>query len=92
MLDMISALVFFGFFGLLIYATIIRRPSMGKCGGSGEALLEARAKGPSPVGLYCEICGEHAGIVSTKEYQRLTPPVYCASCKIVIERYEARRC
>jgi len=42
------------------------------------------------VGLYCEVCGDHAGVVSTEEYQKLEPPVYCESCKFVIERYKAR--
>lgn len=85
MSDMISALLFFGFFAVLIYATVLRRRP------NAIPPEFRRERGPSPVGLYCEICGEHAGIVSTQEYQRLTPPVYCASCKIVIERYEMGR-
>lgn len=93
--DLFCSLILFGFFGFLIYATILR-PKSGSVGhafsGSGDALREARvsATKASPVGLYCEICGEHAGVVSTQEYQRLEPPVYCSSCKFVIERYRAR--
>lgn len=93
MADFFCTLIFLGFFGFLIYSTVIRKsPSEGCRGGSGETLREARmgATKPTPVGLYCEICGEHAGVVSTEEYQRLEPPVYCGSCRFVIERYRAR--
>jgi hypothetical protein len=89
--DFICSIVFFGFFGFLIYATVFRRKSRAAdhlFTGSGEALRAATK--PTPVGLYCEICGEHAGVVSTEEYQKLEPPVYCGSCKFVIERYRTR--
>jgi len=86
MSDMICALLFFGFLAFLIYATVLRRrPNV-------IPQESRRERGPSPVGLYCEICGEHAGIVSTEEYKHLASPVYCNSCKMVIERYEMRRC
>ena len=95
--DGVQAMILLGFFALVIYSTVFRKsPSEGCRGGSGTNLFEARTsiKPPlyaaSPVGLYCEICGEHAGVVSTEEYQRLAPPVYCGSCKFVIERYKAR--
>jgi len=93
--DFLCTIVFLGFFGVLIYSTILRQKSRAAghvFSGSGEALREARvsATKPTPVGLYCEVCGDHAGIVSTEEYQRLEPPVYCGSCKFVIERYKAR--
>ena len=93
--DFICSIVLFGFFGFLIYATILRQKSRTAghaFSGSGEALREARtsATRPTPVGLYCEVCGDHAGVVSTEEYQKLEPPVYCVSCKFVIERYKAR--
>ena len=91
--DFLCSIVFLGFFALVIYSTVFRKkPSDGCRGGSGETLREARmgATKPTPVGLYCEVCGEHAGVVSTQEYQRLEPPVYCGSCKFVIERYKAR--
>ena len=99
MADFFCAIIFLGFFGILIYSTILRRKGCVRSdvhgnafSGSGEALREARmsATKPTPVGLYCEICGDHAGVVSTEEYQRLEPPVYCESCKFVIERYRAR--
>jgi hypothetical protein len=84
--DGVQAMILIGFFALVIYSTVFRA----KTRGPEVEKTPPKAPSPSPVGLYCEICGEHAGVVSTAEYEKLEPPVYCGSCKFVIERYKAR--
>lgn len=91
MLDALYLIGLMVFFGLLIYS-IVTKKSHVHIGESGVNLMEARMSvAPSPVGLYCSICGEHADVVSSEEYARLSAaghPVYCHWCMITIEAYK----
>jgi len=101
MMDFLATLIFLGFFAALIYSTVFKKSSHSCRGGSGIELMKARQKlgpppttPPNPVGLYCSICHDHAGVVTSEEYLRLFAagqPVYCRWCTITIEAYKARQ-
>lgn len=85
MLDAICFIGLIAFFGFLIYSTVIR---------PGRRGVPADPLPPSPVGLYCSICGEHADVVTSEEYARLSTaghPVYCHWCMITIEAYKTQQ-
>ena len=88
MLDAICLLAPIAFFGFLIYSTVYRHDPR-----RGVPPLP-KPPAPSPVGLYCSICHEHADVVSSEEYARLSAagvPVYCHWCMITIEAYKQQQ-
>jgi len=88
MLDALCTLGLVAFFWILIYSTVYR-PRQQRA-----AAPPPMPPPPSPVGLYCSICHEHADVVSSEEYARLSAaghPVYCHWCMITIEAYKQQQ-
>lgn len=93
MIDFIASVLFFGFFGFLVYATVMRRNRKeAQCaGGPGEVVNEP---GPSPVAVFCSICHTEVSVMSVEEYirfSRIVAPVYCQWCARTIEMYKAQQ-
>lgn len=93
MIDFIASVLFFGFFGFLIYATVIRRNRNEEkpIGGSGEVVNAPR---PSQVSVFCSICHTEVSVMSMEEYirfSRIAAPVYCQWCARTIEMYKAQQ-
>jgi hypothetical protein len=94
MIDALCLLALFSFFALLLYSTAMKPERK-------EAQAEppsAPSRGntpcsPGPIGLFCQVCRESAGIVSAEEYSRISAsgePVYCPACMLAVESYKAR--
>lgn len=93
MLDALQFLILVGLFAAVIWFTVIKVP---------DKKEEIPAKEPAPrppslgpVGLYCSVCREFAGVVSHAEYAwRLGSGArtYCERCFVVtIEEYERQQ-
>lgn len=95
MIDFIASVFFFGFFGFLVYATVIRgRNKEQPVNRPEEVVAEPVVFGPSPVGIFCSICRTEADVVSASEYSRISRtgiPIYCQSCTRTIETYKAQQ-
>lgn len=86
MLDALCFISLLAFFGFLIYSTVIRAPK--------ENPLPREPLPPSPIGLFCSLCGAPAGVVNHEEYMRIGragTPVYCDGCTTLIEAYKRQQ-
>lgn len=88
MADFLCLTGLIAFFGFLIYS-IMTKPEK-----TTAAPPAPEPKPPSPVGLFCSLCGVPAMKVSAEEYARITSfgnHVYCEWCITSIEAYKEQQ-
>jgi len=89
MLDAICLLGMIAFFTLVIYTTVVRAPDKPPAITTSVASIP-----PSPVGLFCSICGTPSLTVNHEEYMRISragTSVYCEGCMMTIEAYKRQQ-